>query len=287
MKNRICLAPIIIIGSHRSGTSMICRFLEQMGISMGVKKEDNNESVYFQNINRWLFKTSSSKWDSPENIQYLLNNREIFDLTVDYLKNNIQSPHIINYLGLYNYFTHRSLTKISFPWGWKDPRNTYTLPIWLKIFPQAKIIHVYRHGIDVANSLFKRHSKGVLEAKRLHIKRKLLYKIIKKKGGFSDSILCANIKGCFSLWEKYIRKSFEYESIINNKFLNIKYEDFLYEPNDYLRKILEFCQLKVDSEKIKQLIKKINKDRAYAYKNNNNLLKFEKKVSAVLAKYKY
>ena len=29
---------------------------------------------------------------------------------------------------------------IPFPWGWKDPRNSITLPLWLRLYPEAKII---------------------------------------------------------------------------------------------------------------------------------------------------
>ncbi len=30
-------------------------------------------------------------------------------------------------------------------WGWKDPRNTFTLPMWLSIFPKARVLHVLRN----------------------------------------------------------------------------------------------------------------------------------------------
>ncbi|MBW1793701.1 MAG: sulfotransferase [Deltaproteobacteria bacterium] len=45
-------------------------------------------------------------------------------------------------------------------WGWKDPRTTLTLPLWLKLFPKARIIHVIRNGIDSALSLWRRCKKA-------------------------------------------------------------------------------------------------------------------------------
>jgi hypothetical protein len=287
MKNKNYLAPIIIIGAHRSGTSMICRFLENTGVFMGRKKESNNESIFFQDLNHWILNASSARWDSPENIEYLFANKEIFDLTVDYLKQIVNSPHIKSYLGFYKYLKNRSLTRLNFSWGWKDPRNTYTLPIWLEIFPQAKIIHVYRHGIDVANSLIKRNNNGVSVAKHLHGKRKHLYNIVKKKGGFTDGILCSKLEGGFNLWEKYIRKSFELESKIHNKFLNIRYEDFLYEPEKQLIKILDFCHLNVDSEKIKQVCQSVNKNRSFAYREDKKLVEFSEIVKDRLSNFNY
>ena len=41
-------------------------------------------------------------------------------------------------------------------WGWKDPRTTITFPIWLQVFPKAKILHILRNGVDVAISIYRR-----------------------------------------------------------------------------------------------------------------------------------
>jgi hypothetical protein len=30
------------------------------------------------------------------------------------------------------------------PWGWKDPRNSLTLPFWLQVFPGARVLIVHR-----------------------------------------------------------------------------------------------------------------------------------------------
>jgi hypothetical protein len=50
-------------------------------------------------------------------------------------------------------------------WGWKDPRNSITLPVWLKLFPDARVIHIVRNGVDVAESLYRRQQRGFQEAK--------------------------------------------------------------------------------------------------------------------------
>jgi hypothetical protein len=42
------------------------------------------------------------------------------------------------------------------PWGWKDPRNSLTLPYWLHLFPQAQILHVRRDREAVVESLHHR-----------------------------------------------------------------------------------------------------------------------------------
>ncbi len=42
------------------------------------------------------------------------------------------------------------------PWGWKDPRNSVTLPLWLDLFPDARVIHVRRDPEAVVASLHRR-----------------------------------------------------------------------------------------------------------------------------------
>ena len=46
--------PIIITGMHRSGTSLLSEILIHSGIYMGSKLDSNNESVFFQRINKWI-----------------------------------------------------------------------------------------------------------------------------------------------------------------------------------------------------------------------------------------
>lgn len=41
------LSPILIIGMHRSGTSMITRKLESLGLFLGNEKDENDEAFFF------------------------------------------------------------------------------------------------------------------------------------------------------------------------------------------------------------------------------------------------
>ncbi len=52
--------PIIIVGMHRSGTSMISRILEELGIFMGKSKDANHKASFFHNLNNWLLQQSGS-----------------------------------------------------------------------------------------------------------------------------------------------------------------------------------------------------------------------------------
>jgi hypothetical protein len=50
------------------------------------------------------------------------------------------------------------------PWGWKQPRSIYFLPLLHETFPELRFVHVIRDGRDIA---FGPQSDGVLERAEL------------------------------------------------------------------------------------------------------------------------
>src|SRR5688572_27012894 len=142
--------PIIIVGMHRSGTSVLTRILEQSGVFFGSKRDENDEAVFFQSLNIWMLSQLSASWDSPYNARFLDEQRKQHMVRVAEM--HFRGIHRIDFLGRTRFFKYRDIRKLDLRWGWKDPRNTFTLPVWLSFFPRAKIIHIYRNPIDVAQS---------------------------------------------------------------------------------------------------------------------------------------
>jgi len=149
--------PIIILGMHRSGTTMLSKILEQLGVFMGWRKEENNEAIFFLKFNDWILKQANATWDNPYN--YTLAGEDFKNLMAELADKYIKSIRRLEYLGFKKFLKYKNLKELDFPWGWKDPRNTFTIDIWLKVFPDAKIIHIYRNPIDVAESLRNRALK--------------------------------------------------------------------------------------------------------------------------------
>jgi hypothetical protein len=96
----------------------------------------------------------------------------------------------------------KGIPSLNFPWGWKDPRSTFTLPLWLCLFPNAKIINIKRHGVDVAQSLRVRGWKGFLATTEKYRKYKWIVPFRPKKLGFIESPRCAALEGGLSLWQE-------------------------------------------------------------------------------------
>lgn len=45
-------------------------------------------------------------------------------------------------------------------WGWKDPRNSLTLPFWRQLLPRLKVVISLRNPLEVTQSLATREASG-------------------------------------------------------------------------------------------------------------------------------
>jgi hypothetical protein len=279
--------PIIILGMHRSGTSMITRMLESLGLFVGKEQEENSEAIFFLKLNNWLLKQSGGAWDNPKPFHYLLDFPRLRELSQDYLTLSLSTPRVISYLGWRHYMSSRKLEHLSFPWGWKDPRNTYTLPIWLDLFPQAKIVHIYRHGVDVSQSLVKRQGQRLAEGEKRYAKRRFLYQVVHKRGGFTHSARCYSREHAFSLWEDYVCEAQRHVASLGDRAYEVKFEDFLADAPTYLAELARFCQLDVSEEHINAVAQNAKPSRSQAYASDPELLAFSQSVSERLGRYGY
>jgi len=255
--------PVIIIGAHRSGTSLLASLLNKFGVYMGADLNNvHYESQFFLNLNRRIFRIAHATWDNPCSLYYLLNNNKLCDLLVIYLKRACSSLKTVRFQGWINFIRNRFLGNLKEPWGWKDPQNTFTLSLWLKVFPQARIINIYRNGIDVAFSLQQR------ELRRIKI------------CGFKNpliSVRCLSLEGAFQLWTEYIEMSLAIlNSVESSRIFSIKYESFIQSPIEILKRLLNFLELdlKIDSNYLRE---RINVNRAYAFRSRIELINFYKK----------
>ncbi len=285
MKN----SPIIVVGMHRSGTTMLVRQLEALGLFMGSKKESNYESTFFLNINRWLMTQTGGAWDNPQSIHYLLQNekarRNIGAYIARYL---LRTPRVISYLGFGKYLRYRSPFGLDIPWGWKCPLNTFTLPIWLDLFPNAKIIHIYRHGVDVAQSLKKRGERDGDPARfeGFYYRWPILHAIRPKVGEFVR-VRCNTLEGGLSLWEEYFTEARGHVRAMARQALELRYEDYLEQPRQALKEIARFCNVVASDDTIEIVGDLVKKERAYAFRETPDLLAFANRCAQRLQQFGY
>jgi len=283
-------SPVIIIGMHRSGTSIITRLLESAGLMVGNKKDENHEALFFQRIDEWVLRQSGASWDHPAAIHDLLENAEIRKMTTDYISQYLMgSPRTISFLGWKFYLQYQTPSSLTIPWGWKCPISTYTLPLWLDLFPGAKVIHIYRHGVDVAQSLRKRALEGMkrTELQELYYSLPVVHWIRPKPGTFVESVRCLNLEGGLSLWEEYMREARFHVQTMGDRAIELKYEEFLLEPSETLRSLIRFCDLPAGQSNVAQLATRIKKERAYAFRRDPKLRDFANCVTQRLNAQQY
>jgi hypothetical protein len=151
--------PICIAGMHRSGTSMIARLLNLCGLNLGpadrlLKPAPDNpegfwESLPFIEINKKLLATLGGTWQSVPPLPPGWGRSEKFEAL------RHEAGRLPGDLSLDE------------PWGWKDPRNSLTLPFWKSIWPDLRVVICVRNPLDVANSLLARDQLPIGQSLRL------------------------------------------------------------------------------------------------------------------------
>lgn len=98
-------------------------------------------------------------------------------------------------------------------WGDKTPYYVLHIPMLLRWWPDAQIIHIIRDGRDVALSLFgRRHDFRVYNA-------------------FTAG----------EYWNRYVEKGHAFGAQLRpEQYLEVRYEDMLAQPQDSLRRICQF-----------------------------------------------
>jgi len=274
MENNIKNQPIIIIGMHRSGTSMLTRFIEKSGVFIGKEKGANDEAFFFRDINDWILYEAGATWDNGYNMKFM--NSYFIEHVSNVINKRLSSIWITKYFGAVQAIKCKSLYNYKNKWGWKDPRSTLTLKIWKEIFPDAKIVHIYRNPIDIAASLRKREYE-IEEGYRPTVKKKYFQYFLRKKPIFYQSSRIHNIEEGVKLWEEYVSLALDANKLFNN-VIHIKYEEFLSSPNLILKELSTFLNLDINKALCKSIVNEMDCSRSYAFLNDTELTELYIKV---------
>lgn len=246
--------PIIIIGMHRSGTTLLSKMLETKndifwGSKMG---KVNNESLFFQSVNKAVLKLANASWDCPEMLDHC--NDFYNQQALNYIVNALESYKKVDFWGQ-KVLIGENFHTVKRKWGWKDPRTTLLIDIWQKVFPQMKAIHIYRNPLDVSLSLQKRQVK--YEEK--FIGQLNQNKNLPPSGGVSFRV--NHLTEGLKLWEYYTKKALNFTGNI----IHIPYESLLTEPLDVLERLSNFLEIELPLN----FDFKVDASRANAYKNQD------------------
>jgi len=156
---------ICVLGSSRAGTSLTARLLNLAGVYLGAREEllggearqlagegeavrakakrSNPEGHWehyrLMRFNEWILRRLGGNWREPPSPP------PRWELSEGLAAERAEAQAL-----LAESFDGRSL------WGWKDPRNSLTLPFWRRLLPSMRCVICVRNPVDVARSLQRR-----------------------------------------------------------------------------------------------------------------------------------
>ena len=200
---------VVILGMHRSGTSMIGGVLARLGINMGELFRDTRivsnplgfyEDINFLNLNKEILNEAGGSWENPPKMELILSQQGKFDDNIQKLINN--------------------KTQL---WGWKDPRTSLTIRLFLPYLQNVYFIVCYREPKAVANSLHKRSGMQYDKAIKL-----------------------------YEIYEREIENFFK--DYPNLQKLKLNYKEIISNPRGNVDKIINFLDITVNKIKHKEAI---------------------------------
>ena len=217
--------PVLIIGAHRSGTSATARALELLGLQIGQRLDSHRESRGLQKLHEDYLRRVGAAWHNPAPFLERIQTTEGKNDCLEYLRSNINA-HFVTVLGYRSNpigLWLRLRLKLGAAWGWKEPRTTLFAPIWLKIFPGVRILHVVRDPLAAAESIRERELKF-------------------QAAGDSPTPNLPDLHYCRQLVEMYVRAG---ERLANSEYYErIQFEELQANPPAMLEELSTFCSLR-------------------------------------------
>lgn len=275
--------PFVIVGMHRSGTSLVSRILDRSGVFMGLDLQEDHESKFFIKLNKWIYENAGADWARPMALQELMDYEPAKKKVEEYVKSRVSSKSSKKYSGKR---LKKGLFDLDSKWGWKDPRNGPTLPIWKEIWPEMKIIHVTRHGVDVAASLQARSSKNWEQDESRFSKWVKMYRWKDSKSPIRRGQRAATLSHALDFWSEQMEV--ENKNLEECEFvLEVRYEDLLTKPKSAIKQIWNFIDIERDDSLLEDISQSIDGSRAYAYKKDEEMMAFALENSEILEIFGY
>jgi LPS sulfotransferase NodH len=270
------MRPVIVLGMHRSGTSLTARLLRDLGIHMGSWLSRDAEAVFFQRLNRRIMKAAGTRsWGRIDPVVEAMQSPEFVAAQVGKTRRAlVWDRHLVRHgRGIEQFFGPDLWPVVqegsNIAWGWKDPRTALTFPVWREVFPQARFVHVLRNGVDVAISIHRRARR-----QQQKLSRRLL------RLDYDPATL--DFRYCFRLWETHVAFVFDHKGLIPpEQFYEIRFEDLLAEPELRLRELADFLDFPVGDDRLASVCRQTDSSRL---DNSTYKAEYPDEIPALVAK---
>ncbi len=199
---------VVILGMHRSGTSLTAGILNMVGVHLGnilqgsdaFNKKGHFENQVIKQLNKEILREAGGSWDNPPSAQEILAQKDKFAFKIKRIL-KLEQKRV---------------------WGWKDPRTSLTIELFLPYLNNPCFIVCRRDIDEVALSLHKRNGFAIEKGRKL---------------------------------AKYYNAQIDY---FLNKHqyptLEINFVDYFKRPEQVIDKILKFLDLKIGKRQQEKIL---------------------------------
>jgi hypothetical protein len=255
---------------------MVTGMLRSAGWHIGSELDTNLEADVFRELNEWLLELSGGSWQYPMPFKDLLLHEPSAERACAHLKELIAGRIAGRFAN-----EPSELNK----WLWKDPRTTFTLPIWQRIFPGLRVIQVTRHGIDVAKSLQVRAFRALDKPDWAvgHIEDAADLVALKWVLVGTRPL---SIEAGLQLWSEYVTEADTHVRLLGDDAITLRYEDLLSAPEVWLERLFAFIGVDkvppalVDSARLRA-------DRSFAFLKDEELVRIASEHEELLGVHGY
>lgn len=203
------LTPFFIVGCARSGTTMLQRLLNRHS-QVCVPEETHfiprKIKPFIRELNR----------GNPHNAVEILNSVDLikeWNVRIEVQDIKQVDGELAYAKAVHLLMSRRASLDNKFYWGEKTPWYLLEIPLLRILFPEARFIHIYRDGRDVALSVMP------------------------------TSWGPNNVYSCAHWWKRHIQVWIRIKPELGSRSLEICYEKFTQDPETHLRRICQFLNL--------------------------------------------
>lgn len=151
---------ILILGSGRSGTSMLAGLFAKSGYFMGESLypgRDTNPKGFFESheinqLNEDIIKSVTPQRLKIRNTEFFKHRPTQGQRWLSQVKLDVKFKEQEKFKGRIQQLTAQA------PFCYKDPRLCYTLPVWKPYLDDTVFLVVFRHPLSTAKSMLKEHA---------------------------------------------------------------------------------------------------------------------------------
>lgn len=207
------MRPLFVVGSHRSGTTML-----RLMLNSHPQLTMPPESHFIP----WAYSRFRERMETDSFLRFLQSQERFrdWDLSPTLVRSRL-APDMSVATALAVVFETYAAREGKSRWGDKTPDYVLCLPLLLKLFPDAQVVHLIRDGRDVAASFLARSESRSIWSASYHWTSRV---IVGRRDG---------------------------KQLPASQYLEIRYEDLVESPERWLREICAFADLPFSEEMLK------------------------------------